>query len=182
MSVDALANDGEGRVAGGSPLGRRATDFIRNILGQKHITSHPDQISICYPGHPARDDYESGAAHCYRVKRSSAHVDGLHAERPEKRRRLRELHDFILGIPLDNIEGGAAPFVIWEGSHEIMREALHSAFRGLAPATWGNTDVTAVYHAARKKVFDTCPLVEVVARGRVLSCAPAVPPWPSALT
>jgi hypothetical protein len=64
------------------------------------------------------------------VKRSSAHVDGLHAERPEKRRRLRELHDFILGIPLDDVDEGAAPFAIWEGSHEIMREAFHNGFKG----------------------------------------------------
>ena len=51
--------------------------------------------------------------------------------------------------------------MIWEGSHLIMRAALHAALAGHAPDTWENVDVTEAYQAARREVFATCRRVEL---------------------
>ena len=164
VGVDALENDAEGRVGDGPPLSGRAVDFIHAILLRQRIASHRGQVSICYPGYPAKDRFESASAHQYRVKRAAAHVDGLHGEGPDKRRHMREMHDFILGIPLDDVDAGAAPFVVWEGSHRIMQKAFQAAYDGIDPDRFGDVDVTEIYQAARSEVFDTCQRVEVLAR------------------
>ncbi|MCP4769462.1 MAG: hypothetical protein GY875_24800, partial [Gammaproteobacteria bacterium] len=82
----------------------------------------------------------------------------------QRRRHLREHHGFILGIPMVEFDAGASPFVAWEGSHEIMRALFADRFAGIAPAQWGEEDITAVYHAARERAFASCERVEVHAR------------------
>ncbi|MFN0190599.1 MAG: hypothetical protein ACKVP5_01300 [Aestuariivirga sp.] len=164
VGVDALGNDATGSVNGGPPLAGRAVDFIRNTLGLANIASHRGQVSICTPGYPKRDPGESEQAHRYRMKRAAAHVDGLHGEGPHRRRHLRELHDFILGIPIDDIDTGASPFVIWEGSHHIMKRQLRENYGSIAPERWGDIDITETYHAARQRVFETCRRTDVTAR------------------
>ena len=58
----------------------------------------------------------------------------------------------------------AAPVVVWEGSHTIMRRAFAAALAGHAEADWPEVDVTDAYHAARREVFDTCRRVTIPAR------------------
>ena len=61
-------------------------------------------------------------------------------------------------------DAGASPVVVYEGSHEMMRERF-AAFFGEAPAdNWSEMDMTGAYHAARRGVFETCPRVTVPAR------------------
>ncbi|MCP4875206.1 MAG: hypothetical protein GY896_06985 [Gammaproteobacteria bacterium] len=58
----------------------------------------------------------------------------------------------------------AAPFVLWQGSHEIMREYFATVFTGMPVEQWGEQDTTAIYHAARERVFSDCERVEIHAR------------------
>ncbi|MGB0507122.1 MAG: hypothetical protein ACPGGK_13080, partial [Pikeienuella sp.] len=100
----------------------------------------------------------------FRQNRDAAHVDGLHRIMPGRRRLLKERHAYILGLPLNEAAADAAPMVVWEGSHEIMRAALAEAYQRHDPAEWDQIDVTEPYQAARKVCFDQCARVEVHAR------------------
>lgn len=156
VGVDALPNDAEGRVAGGPPLSGAAMEASGWRGGW-----HKAQVSAVRPGYPMRDLGESEAAHRYRLLRDAAHVDGLLAEGPRKRRFVREPHAFVLGVSLTDADPSASPLVVWDGSHEVMRRAFRSAFERVAPERWGEVDVTDAYHAARKEVFATCRRVEL---------------------
>lgn len=159
--VNALGNDATGKVPGGVPLPSQLVDTVRGLCGLDTIAWDRAQVSVCYPGYPRQGDEETDAAFGYRLRRDAAHVDGLVREGPDKRRHLREPHAFILGIPMSTTTAGAAPLVVWEGSHEIMRRAFRTAFAGLAPKLWGEEDITEIYHAARREVFAQCPRVVV---------------------
>lgn len=115
---------------------------------------HCAQVSIVYQGYPKQDAGESDANHRFRVNRKAAHVDGLLPIGPEKRRYPKELHAYILGIPLN--ECRAAPTVVWRGSHHIMQRAMRDAIGRQNPR---DVDVTEVYKAARREVFETCEMV-----------------------
>ena len=158
VGVDALENDGEGRLPGGPPLAGAAISFVREELGFDGPW-HEGQVSVCFPGYPQKDEHESAAAHSFRKTRDAAHVDGLHGEGPDKRRHLREFHHFILGLPLTVTGEGAAPFVVWEGSHHIMREMFAAALAAIPPSQWSDADLTETYQAARRRAFETCPRV-----------------------
>ncbi|MEM8752922.1 MAG: hypothetical protein AAGF90_08105, partial [Pseudomonadota bacterium] len=69
-----------------------------------------------------------------------------------------------LGLPLNEAPAGAAPLVVWEGSHEVMRAALREAFGDAPPEAWPEIDVTDAYQAARRRCFETLRRVEVPAR------------------
>jgi hypothetical protein len=159
--VNALPNDARGAVGGGGPLRGAAVEFIARELGLDGFAWDAAQVSICYPGYPQPMQGESEALLRYRRLRAAAHVDGLLREGPDRRRHLREHHGFILGIPLVEFDAGASPFVIWEGSQEIMREAFRRRFAGLAPSAWGDEDVTEIYQQARERVFAECERVVV---------------------
>ena len=163
VGVNALPNDSQGAVAGGVPLAGAAVDFIHNVLSLGS-TFEQAQVSVCYPGYPRRGAEESEAAFRFRLTRDAAHVDGLRAEGADRQRHLREHHGFLLGLPLTASSEGAAPLVVWEGSHEIMRAALREAFGSVPPGQWGEIDVTAAYQAARRRIFETCPRVVVAAK------------------
>lgn len=163
VGVDALPNDEQGRVSGSAPLAGRAVDFITRHLGEMPLL-HRAQVSVTYPGYPRPRRGESEGAARYRLHRDAAHVDGLRAIGPERRRYLREPHGFILGLPLSVAEPSAAPLVVWEGSHHIMRDTFATAFAGHAPADWTDIDVTDLYVAARKRVFETCRRVPLPAK------------------
>jgi len=169
VGVHALPNDAQGAVAGGPPLQGAAMDLIRTGLGFPDIALESAQVSICYPGYPKPDPRESEQAARYRVTRDSAHVDGLHAEGPERRRYLREYHSFLLGVPLTPSDPRSSPLVIWEGSHEIMRDAFRRALDPVPPEHWHTADLTEIYQEARRKAFDTCPRV-VVSSGPGEAC------------
>jgi len=162
--VNALPNDARGAVAGSGPLAGAAVDFIAAELELEGFAWDAAQVSVCYPGYPLPMDGESDALLRYRREHDAAHVDGLLREGAERRRFLREFHGFILGIPLVDFDADASPFVVWEGSHEIVRAAFRQRFRDLPPAGWSDEDVTETYHATRQRVFETCPRVELHAR------------------
>ena len=159
--VNALDNNARGEVDGSGPLQGRAIDFIAAELGLDGFCWDRAQVSICYPGYPRPMHGESPARARYRRDRDAAHVDGLLREGPQQRRHLREYHGFILGIPMVEFDASASPFVVWEGSHEIMRSRFSERFAGIAPAQWGEQDITDVYHGAREQAFASCKRVEI---------------------
>ena len=155
VGVDALPNDARGCVAGGPPLSGAAMDFIRKGLGLS-LPLHRAQVSVCYSGYPQPSAEESEAAYRFRRNRDAAHVDGLLAEGPEKRRYVREPHAYILGVTLTTQTADAAPLTVWKGSHHIMTDMFAATFAGHAPETWHDGDVTDPYQEARRQVFASC--------------------------
>ena len=159
--VNVLPNDCQGAVDDGPPLAGDAVSFINDRLDLKAFCWDRGQVSVCYPGYPKPKEGEGEAAAAYRRDRDAAHLDGLLPEGPEKRRHLREHHGFILGIPLVDFSPGASPFVLWEGSHELIRTAFGKRFAGIDPQHWGDEDVTGIYHQVRRQIFEQCKRVEV---------------------
>lgn len=164
VGVNALPNDAHGAVPGGIPLDGAAIDFIRHELGFADLALEEGQVSVCHPGYPQPMAAESPAAFAYRRDRAAAHLDGLHAEGPERRRFFHEAHSFLLGLPMVEASADASPFVIWEGSHEILRAALREAFAGVPAERWSEVDVTDAYHTARRRIFAECMAVEIAAK------------------
>ncbi len=159
VGVDALTNDGAGRLGNGPAFCGTAFDEALGVTGVSHL--HRAQVSVTYPGYPRQDADESDSAHRFRVNRDAAHLDGLLAEGPDKRRHLREPHAWIIGVALTQADAGAAPLVVWDGSHHIIRRAFAPAFAGISLEEWGDLDVTDIYKAARAEVFETCTRIEV---------------------
>ena len=156
VGVDALPNDQDGSINGTQLIGSWDAQLAQ---GPPFGDWHNAQISIVYPNYPRKDADESNAAHRFRVKRDAAHVDGLLPEGASRKRHLREPHAFILGLPLNNVT--SAPLVVWPGSQHLVRQAFLEVFKGHDPRKWGDLDVTDIYQSTRKKVFDTCPRVEL---------------------
>ncbi|MCG7628472.1 hypothetical protein MHM88_11700 [Epibacterium sp. MM17-32] len=181
IGVDALPNDPQGRLQGGPELAGPALQFIATDLGGIGVL-HPAQLSVIYPGYPRPRRGESAAAFGYRRNRDAAHVDGVKMFGDARRRRVEEPHAWVLGVPLNRASADAAPLVVWEGSHEIMRAAFSAAFDGVDPAQWYEVDVTEAYGAARRAVFETCPRITVHAQpGEAYLmhrlCLHGVAPW-----
>jgi hypothetical protein len=183
VGVDALPNDAEGRVQGGPPLSGAAMDFIRTGLGLA-LPLHRAQLSVCYPGYPQPSAEESETAYGFRLRRDAAHVDGLLADGPERRRCLKEPHAYILGLTLTAQSDDAAPLVVWEGSHLIMRAVFTDILGRHPPEAWAGIDVTAAYQAARRDVFASCKRIALPASpGQAVllhrHLLHGVAPWPS---
>jgi hypothetical protein len=164
--VNILPNGPDGAVParGVPPLDGAAMRFVADVLGFPRVRLDRAQISVCYPGYPQPWEGESETAFRFRARRDAAHVDGLlREEGPEggRRRRLGETHGFILGIPLSASHPDAAPFVVWERSHELMRRAFRARLAGIEPERWGREDVTETYQEARRAAFETCARVAV---------------------
>ena len=157
VGVDALASDGQGAL-GGVSLAGEVIDWLSEI---DYLPFHPAQLSVIYPGYPKPRIGDTEAGFRYRKNRDAAHVDGLLAVGPERRRMLKEPHAFILGLPLNSCSPAASPMVVWEGSHLIIAEVFQKAFVGIDAASWAEVDVTAVYQAARRQVFERCKRVLV---------------------
>ena len=117
--VNALPNDGNGRVLGGPPLAGEAIAFIGAHVMPPPFTWDRAQVSACFPGYPRHGSEESEAAFRYRRDRDAAHVDGLAREGPARRRHLREPHAFILGIPLTDLEATPQLDLTVDGADEI---------------------------------------------------------------
>lgn len=141
------------------PLTGEAVEFARALYGD--FAFDKAQLSIVTSGYPAKGEEESEAALRYRVKRCAAHVDGPELIMPGRRRKICETHGFVLGLPLSNATVDHAPFVVWEGSHEVMRAAFRGALDGHDPDVWRALDITDAYVAARMTVFETCRTVEL---------------------
>ncbi len=183
IGVDALENDAKGRVGHSKPLTGHAMEFISEHLGVQPL--HKGQVSVIYPGYPRPRKGENEAAARYRARRDGAHVDGLKPNGPDRRRRVDEPHTWILGIPLTQASADAAPLVLWEGSHKILGATFARAFAGLRSEDLHTVDITEIYQAARRQVFETCPRIELPARpgeAYVLHrhCLHGVAPWGSA--
>ncbi len=162
--VNVLANDASGAVDGGVELSGQAVDFIHDILDLRGFDWEPAQVSVCYPGYPKPMASESEAAYRYRLKRDAAHVDGLIPVGAQRRRHLREYHGFLLGIPMFETSDGAAPFVVWRGSHKLIRDAFAALYDGQAPESWQDVDATELYQSTRREIFETCERVVVTAK------------------
>lgn len=164
--VNILPNDRSGAISPQSvpALQGEAVDLAQEITGQGEISWDRAQISVCYPGYPRQADGESDAAFVFRRNRDAAHVDGVLPKLPGKRRALGEAHGFVLGVPLTETSAEAAPLVVYEGSHELMRAAFLERLEGIAPERWTDEDITDTYVGARRKAFETCQRVPVHAR------------------
>jgi len=163
VGVDALPNDQSGRVDGGPPLAGAAMAFLATVPGFS-LPLHRAQVSVCYPGYPQPSPQETEAAFRFRRDRDAAHVDGLLALGPEKRRFLKEPHAYILGIALTEQSPDAAPLVAWAGSHHIMRQAFAQVLGGQPASRWPEIDLTEAYQAARRQVFADCRRIVLPAR------------------
>ncbi|MFW8592830.1 hypothetical protein [Cribrihabitans neustonicus] len=163
IGVDALPNDAEGRLPEGPALAGAPVGFITRHIGPLPGL-HRAQVSSVFPGYPRPRPGEGEAAFRYRLKRDAAHVDGVTMYGARRRRRVTEPHAWVLGLPLNESSAGAAPLVIWEGSHHVMRRAFLAAFAGVPQADWATVDVTDTYTEARAEVFDTCERIEVMAK------------------
>ncbi len=158
VGVDALPNEPDGSIAG-TPLAGTAIDRLRPLP-----PLHRAQLSVTFPGYPRPRRGEGEAAFRYRLRRDAAHVDGITRLGEERRRSVTEPHAFILGLPLTLCEEGAAPLVVWEGSHAIIRAALRDRLEGIARDALQDADVTEAYQAARRLCFETCRRIEIQAR------------------
>lgn len=161
--VNVLGNDTRGRVDGGPLLDGAPIEFVRDHLDLDRFAWDPGQISVCFPGYPQPWDGESETAFRFRQDKDAAHVDGLARILPGRRRKLSEAHGFILGLPLTATSPDAAPLVVYEGSHEIIRDALNKRLKRVPPRAWASEDITDAYVAARQRVFAECRRVRVIA-------------------
>ncbi len=180
IGVDALDNDAEGRVGRSDVLSGQAMAFISEHYGE--LPLHKGQVSVMYPGYPRPRRGEGEGAARYRRNRDAAHVDGLRPSGPDRRRRVDEPHAWILGIPLTEASKDAAPMVLWEGSHKILRPAFEGALAGHPRDRLHEVDITDIYQAVRREVFDTCPRIELPAKpGEAYllhrHCLHGVAPW-----
>ena len=164
VGVDALQNAPNGSLKGSSPLTGEVLAAAQNAMGQDIFDWGLAQASVCYKGYPKQSADESDAGYRYRLKRDSAHLDGLKPVGETRKRKLQEFHGFILGIPLNEYPDQAAPFVIWEGSHIILRDMLINTFENIAPENWDELDITDIYQETRARIFDTCRRVELHAK------------------
>ncbi|MBM7070246.1 hypothetical protein [Actibacterium sp. 188UL27-1] len=155
--VDLLPNAADGAVEG-VPLAGAALDLIHQ-MGLRPDRWHPAQVSVIYPGYPQPMEGESPAAARYRIARDAAHVDGLLPVGPDRRRKLREPHAFILGLPLNSATPTAAPLVVWRGSHRIIGPALCRVLGGHRVDDWPDLDLTEAYQTARRICFTDCERV-----------------------
>lgn len=153
VGVDALPNAPDGSVGG--------VAFPWEALPLTPCALHAAQLSVIRPGYPQPSEGEDAAAFGFRQRRDAAHLDGLLPMGPQRLRMLQEPHAWILGLPLNICDAAASPLVVWEGSHLILRAALLDALQGVAPERMGETDLTAVYRAARAEVFARCRRIEV---------------------
>lgn len=163
VGVDVLGNDPQGAVAGSNPLSGALLQAAQYAMDKEQFNWGHGQVSVCYTGYP-KQEAETDSAYRYRLKRASAHLDGLKPVGDLRRRMMQEFHGFIIGIPLNDAPSKAAPFVIWEGSHIILRNMLLKAYKDIPTDDWENVDLTDIYQETRAHIFDTCNRVEVHAK------------------
>ncbi len=185
VGVDCLQNDMSGAVAGSGALDTAALETASALYGP--LPLHPAQISVVWPGYPKPRAGESEAGFRYRLNRDAAHVDGLLAVGATRRRHVIERHAYILGITLTDTDPGASPLVVWEGSHIVMGAVFGRVLAGLPQSDWDTVDLTGIYQAARREVFDTCRRIEIATRpGEAVllhrHCLHGVAPWKEGAT
>ncbi|WP_243694302.1 hypothetical protein [Shimia isoporae] len=161
VGVDALPNDETGSI-NNVPFGGAPVTAIKALYGS-WPDLHKAQLSVVSPGYPRPREDESEAAFGYRLRRDAAHVDGL-KRGPNGERFLEEPHAWIMGLPLTANEPDQGPLVVWDGSHEIMRNAFAAALGDVPPEKWSVTDIRQPYQQARRAVFEQCQRICVQAK------------------
>lgn len=159
VGVNAIENDGQGRVDGGPAVNGALRAFINTRFGWHDLDRA--QVSITYPGYPQPDPHETEAGFRYRRDRDAAHLDGLKPDLPGGGRCVDEAHAYVIGIPLNQTDDRASPLVVWEGSHQIMRKAMVTAFSDVPKDQMRRHDITRAYQSARREVFETCARITV---------------------
>ncbi len=160
VGVNCLANDIGGSLENGPAIGGAAIDFIQQELSHR-LSNHLDraQVSVICPGYPKASSRDSDSAFRYRQQRDAAHVDGLLKE--GKERYAREYHAYILAIGMNDSDAAASPFVVWDGSHQVIQQALSRELSGFPADNAANRPITDCYQEARKRIFETCQRVQV---------------------
>jgi len=153
--VNVFPNSETGRWPGGPDLAGEVIDRARHLC-PFDIAWDTAQISIPYRGYPKQDPDESDANHRFRKNRDAAHLDGLLPVGPERKRYMQEYHAFVLGLPLNAAPKDAAPLVVWDGSHKVIRNWLQEELGPYDPKDWGSIDLTSSYAMIRKTIFETC--------------------------
>lgn len=159
VGVNVLENDEKGRVDNGPSLSGRAVDFIERFITKTELNLDKAQISVCYKGYPKASSDESEQAFGYRLRRDAAHVDGIMREGQD--RYLVEYHGYIFALAMVEFSHDAAPFVVWEGSHKIMKQALSSYVANYPIEQWRSVAISDVYNQARKEIFTRCRRIEL---------------------
>lgn len=77
---------------------------------------------------------------------------------------IREPHAYVLGIPVTACDERASPLVLWAGSHRIMQEAMQEVLSPYPSEEWSDVDVTEAYQTARRRVFESCKRIKLVAQ------------------
>ena len=134
----------------------QSVQAITQRYGTMFQTWDQAQISICYKGYPQPTVGDTPNSFKYRKNRFNAHVDGILPIGFAKHRYAREYHAFILGVPLVDYNEFAAPAMVWEGSHKIMRDCLSKQLIELKAGLWKNENITNIYNEARQEVFLKC--------------------------
>ncbi|MCY4219804.1 MAG: hypothetical protein OXE56_11130 [Gammaproteobacteria bacterium] len=161
VGVNLLPNNLQGRVDDSDPISGEAISFLKNNHAFTGFNLDKAQISVCYPGYPKPSETEFGSTYRYRRNRDGAHIDGLLAIGADRRRYLKEPHAYILGIPMTDFNADAAPPVVWESSHNIVRAVFREFFSDIQEELWANVDITNTYHHLRKEVFDKCQRIQL---------------------
>ncbi len=158
--VNFLENDSFGNIDG-ALFPEKLLKFIKHHEPNFGGIFDKGQISICYTGYPRRMNSESKSSFDFRRNRYAAHIDGILPVGKTRRRFIKEYHSFILGIPINQAGKEASPCVIWEGSHEIIKNELRKYKRLRKISNWGNEDITEFYNDLRKKIFSSCEVKEI---------------------
>ncbi len=161
VGVNLLPNDSHGRVGNSDAIGGQAISFLKQNSSVAGLHLDKAQISVCYPGYPKPSITESDSLHRYRLNRDGAHLDGLLAIGKNRRRYLKEPHAYILGIPMTDFNVDAAPPIIWQSSHKLVRTAFSEAFSDIPQEHWADIDITDIYHNLRKEIFEKCPRIQL---------------------
>jgi hypothetical protein len=156
VGLEVLPNGADGALSG--------VAFPWDALPLVPMPLERGQVSAIRPGYPQPWEGEGAAGFAFRQKRDAAHLDGLLAMGPDKRRMVKEPHAWILGIALNDHAADASPLTVWESSHLVLGAALRKALEGVPVAEWGEVDLTAAYKDARKRVFETCARVALPLR------------------
>ena len=162
VGVNSLDNDRFGKVQGGIHLQGKAAEFLSNNLGVDLSRLDQAQVSVCLPGYPKSSNTESRAANSYRLNKDAAHLDGVLKQAATAERYVQEPHDYILAIPMSDFSSDTAPFVVWEGSHNIVRSTFKQFFENSASENWSQVAITSCYQQVRRQIFSECERKQLI--------------------
>ena len=161
VGTNFLDNSSNGKI-GTKSFSKKIFKNILDKFGSNVQYWDKGQVSICWPGYPKKDFYETKNSFDFRIKRFASHIDGIIPLGSKKRRFAKEYHAFILGFPIMNNFPYCAPLVVWEGSHKIFRNFFKEIYEGMSSNKISNIDITDLYNEYRKKVFSNCEAKKII--------------------